>query len=213
MSASAISASCISRSPLLSNFSLTSIGQPDALQSQVQFPGPPVMLISGFDPSGIFSSVGADSTINNATDDYRISGNLSRFIGNHSLTFGGEFLRATFNYAQNNSSAGSYNFNNNFTAQNPLMESAAWGWPLFCSGYPSGGSMSQVIPLAAEQLYPALYANDDWRMSHKLTLHLGLRWEDTRPFTERHDRLSYFDPNQINPGAPPLPGSAICLEQ
>ncbi len=187
------------RSALLNNFNLTSIGMPAALQSQVQFPGPPVMSISGFDPSGIFSSQGADSTINNHTDDDRISGNLSKFIGNHTLKFGGEFLRATYNYAQTNISAGDYNFNNGFTAQNPLTGVDGLGLASFLLGYPSSGSTITVAPVAAEQLYPAVYANDDWRASQRLSLHAGVRWEDTMPFTDRHNRLTYFDPNADNP--------------
>lgn len=188
-----------SRSPLVNNFDLTTIGQPGALQSQVEYPGPPVMVITGFDPAGIFGSQGADSTIHNATDDDRISGSLTRYIGNHTLSFGGEFLRATFNYVQNNISAGDYSFSPGFTSQNPLTGVGGLGLASFLLGYPSSGSAEIATPLAAEQLYPAVYANDDWRVRPRLTLHLGLRWEDTQPFTERHNRLSYFDPRQANP--------------
>jgi hypothetical protein len=187
------------RSPLLNNFDVTSIGQPAALQSQVQFPGPPVMTVSGFDPSGIFSSQGADSTIHNATDDDRISGNLTRFIGNHTLKFGGEYLRATFNYVQENVSSGLYTFNNGFTAQNPLTGVDGLGLASFLLGYPTSANAAIVTPIAAEQLYPALFVNDDWRASPNLTVHVGVRWELIRPFTERHDRISYFEPNVDNP--------------
>jgi hypothetical protein len=187
------------RSPLLNNFDLTSIGQPAGLQSQVQFPGPPVMSVSGFDPSGIFSSQGADSTIHNATDDDRISGNLTRFIGNHTLKFGGEYLRATFNYVQANVTAGLYTFNNGFTAQNPLTGVDGLGFASFLLGYPTSANSQIVTPIAAEQLYPALFVNDDWRASSKLTVHVGVRWEEAKPFTERHNRISYFEPNVDNP--------------
>jgi hypothetical protein len=187
-----------SRSPLLNNFNVTSIGQPAALQSQIEYPGPPVMVITGFDPSGIFSSAGADSTIHNATDDDRISGNLTKFIGNHTLTFGGEFLRATFNYVQINEAAGDYSFTPGFTSQNPLTGVDGLGLASYLLGYPSGGNAQLAEPLAAEQLYPALYANDDWRIAPRLTLHLGVRWEDTQPFTERHNWMSYFDPSATN---------------
>jgi hypothetical protein len=187
------------RSPLLNNFDVTSIGQPAGLQSQIQFPGPPVMSISGFDPSGIFSSAGADSTIHNATDDDRISGNVTKFIGNHTLKFGGEYLRATFNYVQENQSAGLYTFNNGFTAQNPLTGTGGLGLASFLLGYPTSANAAIVTPIAAEQTYPALFVNDDWRARSNLTLHVGVRWELIRPFTERHDRISYFDQTANNP--------------
>ncbi|HEY6489853.1 MAG: carboxypeptidase regulatory-like domain-containing protein [Terracidiphilus sp.] len=188
-----------SRAPLANNFDLSSIGQPSSLQGQVEYPGPPVMVITGFDPQGIFSSQGADSTIHNATDDDRISGTLTRYAGNHTLSFGAEFLRATFNYVQNNISSGDYSFSPGFTSQNPISGSGGLGLASFLLGYPSGGSMEIATPLASEQLYPSVYANDDWRATSRLTLHMGLRWEDTQPFTERHNRLSYFDPSAMNP--------------
>lgn len=200
-----------SRSPLLNSFNLTSIGQPSALNSQVEYPGPPVMVITGFDPQGIFGSQGADSTIHNATDDDRISGSLTKFIGNHTLKFGGEYLRATFNYVQNNISSGDYSFSPGFTSQNPITGVGGLGLATFLLGYPSSGSAEIATPLASEQQYPALYINDDWRARPRLTLHLGLRWEDTQPFTERHDRLSYFDPKARNPvlaaAGVPAPGA------
>jgi hypothetical protein len=188
-----------SRAPLLNTFNLTSIGQPAALESQVEYAGPPVMVITDFDPQGIFGSQGADSTIHNATDDDRISGNLTRIVGNHTLQFGAEYLRATFNYVQDNISSGDYSFSPGFTSQNPLTGVGGQGLATFLLGYPSGGSMEIATPLASEQLYPAVYANDDWRVRPNLTLHLGLRWEDTEPFTERHNRLSYFDETAANP--------------
>ena len=187
------------RSPLLPNFSLTSLGMPASLQAQVEFPGPPIMSISGFDTAGTFGSQGADSTIHNATDNDRIAGSLTKLIGNHTLKFGGEFERGTFNYAQANESAGGFGFNNSFTAQNPLTGVGGAGLASYLLGYPVGGSAQNVTPVAAEQLYPALFANDDWRATQRLTFHLGLRWEDDLPWTERHNRLSYFDPTIPNP--------------
>ena len=187
------------RSALLNKFSLTQIGMPAALASQVQFPGPPIMSISGFDTAGTFSSQGADSTITNATDNDRISGNLTKFLGNHTLQFGGEFMRNTYNYAQTNISSGDFNFNNGFTAANGQNGGNGLGMASFLLGYPANGSVLTVIPIAGEQLYPAVYANDDWRATSKLTVHAGIRWEDDLPWTERHNRLSYFDQTATNP--------------
>ncbi len=52
--------------------------------------------------------------------------------------------------------------------------------------------------MAAQQLYPALFANDDWHVTPKLTLNLGVRWEHAGPWTERFNRISYFNPTQAN---------------
>jgi Carboxypeptidase regulatory-like domain len=188
------------RTPLKVGFSLEQLGMPASLASQVEFPGPPSMIIAGFDTAGIFNDQGADSTIVNASDNDRIAGTLTRFVGNHTFKFGGEYTRETFNYAQVNTSSGLWNFDSNFTSLNPTVaNSGGAGLASFLLGYPASGSIAYADKIAAESLYPAIFGTDDWRITQNLTLHLGLRWEDTEPFTERHDRISYFDSNAPNP--------------
>lgn len=187
-----------STSPTLSNFSLTTLGMPASLASEVQFPGPPTMNISGFNAAGTFNG-NADSVISNANDMDRLAGSLTRFLGNHTLKFGGEFIRSTFNYVQNNISSGDFDFNNSFTAQNPLTGVGGLGLASFLLGYPADGSFDKVNAVASEQLYPGVFANDDWRATHNLTFHIGVRWENNAPWDERHNRLSYFDPNMVTP--------------
>ena len=89
------------RAPLLSSFNYSTLGPGwAALGTQIQFPGPPVFVINGFDTSNTFNSNGADSVIKDANDNYRAAGNLTRTFGKHTLKVGGEILRQTFNYTQ-----------------------------------------------------------------------------------------------------------------
>ena len=45
------------------------------------------------------------------------------------------------------------------------------------------------------------YIQDDWKVSHKLTVNLGMRYEIARPFLDTHDRMSNFDMD-TNPAKP-----------
>jgi hypothetical protein len=56
-----------------------------------------------------------------------------------------------------------------------------------------------AVRLALAQKYSALYSQNDWRVSDKLTLNLGLRWDVQPGPTERFNRISALDLDQKNP--------------
>ncbi len=53
----------------------------------------------------------------------------------------------------------------------------------------------------ARQPYWAVYAGDTWKATPKLSLNYGLRWDLALPVTEKHNILSFFNPNGANPAA------------
>jgi len=82
------------------------------------------------------------------------------------------------------------------------------------SGYSSGFSMASMLLGYANsssyvsapylfmmsQRYWAGWAQDDWKVTPKLTLNLGFRWDLTFPMTERHNKINYrFNQNVVNP--------------
>lgn len=187
-----------SRVPLRTNFDVTTIGWPSAYQSLVEFPGPPVMQIPSFDQAGLFNNQGADSTIYDAQDTYRLAGSLTRFVANHTLKVGGEYTAQRFNYAQTNTSSGMWYFNPGWTSSNALTGGGGLDVASYLLGYPGSGGSWYDNKTASASHYPAVYATDDWRASQKLTLHVGIRWEESFPYTERYDRISIFDPSASN---------------
>ena len=70
----------------------------------------------------------------------------------------------------------------------------------FLLGAPSGGQVDfNVFPIYMWK-YIAPWVQDDWKITRKLTLNLGLRWDFNRPLRERFDRMNYvFDANAVNP--------------
>jgi hypothetical protein len=183
----------------LTSYLPSDIGQ---IAPAAEYPGPEAVSIAQFDTASTFSSDGADSTIGNWSDNDRIAGNLTKIVGKHTFKVGGEYLRATFNYFQANQTAGGGNAASDWTNNNNTSGSLAYtgaGLATFLLGYTDGISYNQVAPNTSEMLYPAVYATDDWRVTPKLTAHLGLRWENGLPWTDRHNNISYFDPKAINP--------------
>jgi hypothetical protein len=183
------------------SYTPATIGQTLGNNTSPEFPGPLMISINGYDPANTFGSQGGDSTIGNESDNDRIAGTLTKIIGKHTFKFGGEYLRATFNFFQTNNSAGNGSASTDFTENNPITPITGTGAGLgsFLLGYPDSLTYLTVAPVTAELLYPAVFVTDDWRVTPKLTLHLGLRWENNLPWTERENNASYFDTTQTNP--------------
>lgn len=187
------------RTPSSQGFDLTTLGWPSSLNSQVAFRNQPLPVINGFDLKGTFGSQGAGSVIIDRNDNYRAAGTITKIAGPHTVRFGAEFLRMTHNYVQTNTPSGIFNFDPDFTAANAITTAGSGaGIATFLLGYPTGGSAQTPNLVAGQQLYPAVFINDDWHVSPKLTLNFGLRWEHAGPWTERYDRLTYFNPDQPN---------------
>ena len=159
----------------------------------------PTMIVNGFDLANTFNSNGAGSVILARNDNYRAAGTITHFAGKHTVKFGAEFLRMLHNYTQTNTPSGTFTFNPDLTAANAISTSGGGaGLATFLLGYPSSGSITTPALVAGQQLYPPVFVNDDWHITPKLTLSIGLRWEHSGPWTERFDRLSYFDPTRPN---------------
>ncbi len=69
-------------------------------------------------------------------------------------------------------------------------------------GYGTGGSAGTPAFVAGQQIYRAVYLGDTFQMTNKLTLNLGVRYEQP-PWSERFDRLTILLPNAANPLAGP----------
>jgi hypothetical protein len=184
------------------NSDYEAIGWTDQMGALTEFPGPPTFVVPSWDTAGLFSGQGADSTIIDAQDTYRIAGNLTRFVGNHTLKFGAEFTIDKFNYAQTNISAGIWNFKGSETANSSIgaNQAATAGLDIasYILGYADNGNNNYADLIASKVTYPGVFVTDDWRATQKLTFHLGARWEEVSPFTERHDRISLFNPTAPN---------------
>ncbi|MGH9718781.1 MAG: carboxypeptidase regulatory-like domain-containing protein, partial [Bryobacteraceae bacterium] len=88
---------------------------------------------------------------------------------------------------------GSFNFNARSTAiPNEAISGTQTGYAFasFLLGIVDSGSLSDPVGLGGRREYLGLFFQDDWKVTSRLTLNLGLRWEYQPPFMEVADRVS-----------------------
>jgi hypothetical protein len=165
-------------------------------------------------PSNI--SNGADSfTQYQPRNVWAMRGGLANSRGSHNLKFGIDYRILNFNEGQNTAPSGNYNFSRAYT-QGPIANVASptggHGFADFLLGTPASGTFRQLNPISTQGLYTALYFQDDWRVSQKLTVNLGVRWDLQRGDREKWGRIAWFDPDVASPiaqaaGLPNLRGA------
>ena len=133
---------------------------------------------------------------------YAIKSSVSQTRGTHLLTAGGEFrLYKQFRLDQGNLN-GTYAFTAGFTQRNPLQADATSGVALasFLLGNPSTGNVA--INAGSDQRYAnyIAYVQDDWKISPRATLNLGLRYDYQQPVHEASDAMTVgYDATTPNP--------------
>ena len=116
------------------------------------------------------------------------------------MTALGLLIADTSGNAGTPSTGGTFNFSNAPTALNGTNPGAT-GDPFasFLLGIPTGGTYQSSGWTYARTKYHAYFLDDSWRVSNKLTLNLGVRWEIPGVYTEDEDRIVTFNPAAINP--------------
>ena len=77
----------------------------------------------------------------------------------------------------------------------------------FFLGLPNFVGTGSALDLREREAYHALYIQDDWKISPRLTANLGLRWDLQIPFSEASGQFAGFDPDAPNPGSPGYTGA------
>ncbi|HWB83391.1 MAG TPA: carboxypeptidase-like regulatory domain-containing protein [Bryobacteraceae bacterium] len=194
----------IGQSPVARQLDLSALGFSQQFLSQINSVSPagvslPVISISdgyGFSSSSQYVS-------NSVLDDYVGAVNFTRTILSHTLRFGAEMRTYRSNVANLGLSSGRLNFDRTYT-NGPLDNSPAaplgQSFTSFLLGIPGSASIDANDSYAEQSKAWALYLGDDFKVSKRLTLTVGVREEFETPTTERFNRaVSDIDSVSANP--------------
>jgi len=185
-------------------FQDTTIGLPGTIDAA---PGV-TPLFPQMDPAG-YVGLGNNGERHNAFMTYDLISSLTLERGRHifKIGFDGRLIRVNDNEASYG--AGGYTFGTNWTqGPNPNAASAYAGNGLasMLIGLGTGYVIQDYKNVATQSYYFAEYLQDDWRITPKLTLNLGVRYDLDSPRTERFNRMNYFNPTIASPLATAVPG-------
>lgn len=159
---------------------------------------PRIDVQSGIDPLGMNRA----GLIDDLEDTRELQGHITWVKGAHAIKGGLHLARMGFDVFRPEYPSGQYIFGPGFTqGPNPQQASgtAGFGLATFLLGAPTGGQITGDPRFHTSQTYWAPYVQDDWKVTKKLTLNLGLRYEYQAPWIEKDDQLTFFDPDATDP--------------
>jgi hypothetical protein len=129
--------------------------------------------------------------------------------GRNTFNIGWEIRRSYQDDQECQQCGGSFSFSTRTTADPANIGTTGSAFASYLLGYADATQRQFAIENRLRNLYFAPYVQDDIKVSSKLTVNLGLRWDIMRPFTENGDNVLFFDPTVPNPGAVTPGGSPL----
>lgn len=175
-------------------FDLTTLGFPEYMKTNANY-----LVFPTIAPEG-YTDIGTEGWVimDRQEGVHQVSGSVSKFLGGHTMKFGGEVRQNFLDYLQPGYPSGQVSFGSQVTRQlqNVGNNLQGNGLATMLLGWGTGGQYHIDPKVFTRSRYMGFYFQDDWKVTRKLTLNLGLRYEFDVPRWETLDRQSYWDLNQ-----------------
>ncbi len=142
---------------------------------------------------------------NKVNNTYTAMDNLQWTIGKHNITTGAQVVEVQFNYYKNltYSSPMTYTFSNaqtqGYASGSTLITATGSSFASYMLGAVNTSSVSVGVPgVGSRWLDPSFWVQDDYKLTPKLTINAGVRWDIFPSVHEAHDLFTWLNPNGTN---------------
>ncbi|HEY8460299.1 MAG TPA: TonB-dependent receptor, partial [Blastocatellia bacterium] len=187
--------------PANRGFDLTSLGFPSYYNNLIS---EDIRRFPRFDITG-YQGTGVGGELR-PTDTHAVNSTVNHTVGSHALKYGFEFraYRETDKFFQNDMT-GIFTFDDTRTRASSAgsartSDQRGHSFAAFLMGLPAGGTIQQRADYAEQSTTTGIFIQDDWKVTSRLTVNLGLRYEVEGALTERFNKsVSGFDFGAIQP--------------
>jgi len=163
---------------------VSALGFPKQLVSQLQMPDHyPLFTWEGY------LQAGTTEWTTMPSDTFTGQAGITRMAGRHTLKVGAEMRLLHYAAISRVNASGTYNFTRGFSSSTPSITDPNSGDAMasFLLGYMASASAAINAAPYITWRYPVFYFQDDWQVSRRLVLNLGLRWDYETPPVERYN--------------------------
>lgn len=194
-------------------YDATTLGFSQSLVSKFDVAAPPVF---GF---GDYTGVGYNRYLSGIRQVASVQVGATKELGVHSLKFGWSYQSTEMNFTDSNGP--NFNFDRYFTSgPDPDARSSTAGNTIasLLLGTGSGGSLPIRIRPASKDAYHGFFVQDTWKVTSRLTVNYGIRYEIQEGRTERYNRFAQLNLDVPNPigaqaGMPNLKGGLVFMSK
>jgi hypothetical protein len=178
------------------------LGMPAYMDTSGFLTPPSIWLFSAYGCNGFNGCIGgqAYSILKFASETGHLVGSVDHVAGKHEIKVGGELRRHRINFLQAGAPNGLFAFTNGGTASGTAGVGGDALAGLMIGYVDNAFTEYEIPPFTSTQNYQiGGFIQDNWRVTAKLTLNFGFRYDVETPRTERYNQMSYFDPSAQSP--------------
>ena len=120
------------------------------------------------------------TTLLQAPSSHNVQFDVTKVVSRHTFKAGVQYNKLFMNFTQLGQPDGSFTFGDTFVKSDSRASSVStvgFGFASFLLGLATSGNQEHTFSASTASSYYGFYIQDEWRVSQRLTINFGVRWE------------------------------------